>query len=75
MNAMGNDEQERAEKRREEERVEIKLNIYTKEASSVVDNSCMRIERKIPNPSKDLVESNFYTCNCLRVQMPQSTSI
>ena len=51
MNATGNDEQERAEKRREEERAEIKLNIATKEACSAVNNSCTRIERKIPNPS------------------------
>ena len=32
MNATGNDEQERAEKKREEERVEIKLNILKRRA-------------------------------------------
>ena len=32
MNAMGNDKQERAEKRREEERAEIKLNILKRRA-------------------------------------------
>ena len=65
MNTTGNDKLERAEKRREEERAEIKLNIP--EATSAVNNSCMRVEKKIPNPSKDLVESDFNTCNCLRV--------
>ena len=32
MNATGNDEQESAEKRREEERAEIKLNILKRQA-------------------------------------------
>ena len=64
----------RKEPRKEEKKSGQRLN-YTNEASSEVDNSCMRIERKIPNPSKDLVESNFNTCNCFRVQTPQSTSI
>ena len=32
MNAMGNDEQERAEKRREEEQAEIKLNMLKRYA-------------------------------------------
>ena len=42
MNATGNDEQERAEERREEERAEIKLNI---------------LKRKTPNPSRTLLKA------------------
>ena len=34
MNVMGNDEQERTKKRREEERAEIKLNILKREQCS-----------------------------------------
>ena len=54
MKATGNDEQVS----RDRERAEI-----TGEARNAVNNSCMRIEREIPNPLKGLVEGNFNSFN------------